>query len=208
MSSVFAEFVIRSELKSGHRCYFFHHGRNSGTFVNPSKEPGIITRISRYGAEKIDAHLPGHIEAVKRSGHPVIWICDASMYGNTFTLSTGYKTRHVSATVGEITLCLRIHASTRSRLDGTSLEFSGELIDKGFSVTQGLGGSMELSEDQLGLRYQSFCNPWLNFEHGLGNSVPLSFLKGMKHVALLLANYFKDARRGKQVCNDHDLVCS
>ncbi|KAK0197700.1 hypothetical protein F5146DRAFT_972159 [Armillaria mellea] len=75
-----------------------------------------------------------------------------------------------------------------------SLEFIGELIDKGFSVTQGLGGSMELSEDQLGLRYQSFCNPWLNFEHGLGNSVPLSFLKGMKHVALLLANYFKDAR--------------
>ncbi|KAK0183736.1 DAHP synthetase [Armillaria mellea] len=146
---------------------------------------GIITIISQYGAEKINAHLPGHIEAVKHSGHPVIWICDASMYGNTFTSSTGYKTRHVSMTIGEITLCLRIHASTRSRLDGTSLEFAGELIDKGFSMTQGLGGSMELSKDQLGLRHQ-----------------------GMKHVALLLANYFKDARRGKQVCNDQDLVCS
>ncbi|KAK0197699.1 DAHP synthetase [Armillaria mellea] len=44
--------------------------------VNPSKEPGRITLISRYDAEKIDAHLPGHIETVKRSGHPVVWICD------------------------------------------------------------------------------------------------------------------------------------
>lgn len=27
---------------------------------------------------------------------------------------------------------------------------------------------MELSEEQLGLRYQSFCDPRLNFEQSLG----------------------------------------
>ncbi|KAK0197670.1 hypothetical protein F5146DRAFT_972151 [Armillaria mellea] len=72
-----------------------------------------------------------------------------------------------------------------------SLEFIGELIDKGFSVTQGLGGSMELSEDQLSLRYQSFCNPWLNFEHSLGNSVPLSFLKGNETCRFALGELFQ-----------------
>lgn len=49
-----------------------------------------------------------------------------------------------------------------------SLEFTGELADDGFSVTECLGGSMKLSEDQLPLRYQSFCDPRLNFEQSLG----------------------------------------
>ena len=35
-----------------------------------------------------------------------------------------------------------------------SLEFTGELNEEGFSVTECLGGSMELSEDELCLRYQ------------------------------------------------------
>ncbi|KAK0184089.1 DAHP synthetase [Armillaria mellea] len=162
--------------------------------VNPSKEPGRITLISRYGAEKIDAHLPGHIEAVKRSGHPIVWICDP-MHGNTLTSSTGYKTRHFSAIIGEITSCLRIHTSSGSRLGGISLEFTGELNDEGFSVTECLGGSMELSEEQLGLRYQSFCDPRLNFEQSLD-------------VAFLLSNHFKKERRGKQVGTDHDVLYS
>ncbi|PBK64924.1 DAHP synthetase [Armillaria solidipes] len=162
--------------------------------VNPSKEPGRITLISRYGAEKIDAHLPSHIEAVKRSGHPVVWICDP-MHGNTLTSSTGYKTRHFSAIIGEITSCLRIHTSSGSRLGGISLEFTGELNDEGFSVTECLGGSMELSEEQLGLRYQSFCDPRLNFEQSLD-------------VAFLLSNHFKKERRGKQLDTDHDVLYS
>ena len=76
---------------------------------------------------------------------------------------------------------------TGSRLGVVSLEFTGELNDEGFSVTECLGGSMELSEEQLGLRYQvccsidfvqkclsytviqqSFCDPRLNFEQSLG----------------------------------------
>ncbi|KAG8999299.1 hypothetical protein FRB90_012102, partial [Tulasnella sp. 427] len=44
--------------------------------VNPSRENGKITLITRYGAEKIDGHLAGHIKAVESSGHPVIWVCD------------------------------------------------------------------------------------------------------------------------------------
>jgi len=68
--------------------------------------------------------------------------------------STGLKTRHFGTIISELTSSLRIHASCNSRLNGVSLEFTGELNDEGFSVTECTGGSMELSEEQLGLRYQ------------------------------------------------------
>jgi len=70
-----------------------------------------------------------------------------------------------------------------------SLEFTGELNDEGFSVTECLGGSMELSEEQLGLRYQSFCDPRLNFEQSLD-------------VAFLISNHFKKERLGQRDGSD------
>ncbi|KAG8905297.1 hypothetical protein FRB99_000270 [Tulasnella sp. 403] len=152
--------------------------------VNPSRENGKVVLITRYGAEKIDQHLPGHIAAVQKSGHPVIWVCDP-MHGNTLTSSTGLKTRHFSTIVSELTACLRIHSEVDSWLGGVSLEFTGELTDDGFSVTECLGGSMELSEDELGLRYQSFCDPRLNFEQSLD-------------LAFLVSNHFRNQRRGRQ----------
>ncbi|KAF9234161.1 DAHP synthetase [Melanogaster broomeanus] len=156
--------------------------------VNPDKEPGRVTLITRYGASKIQDHLPGHIEAVKNSGHPVVWVCDP-MHGNTLSSGTGLKTRNFGTIISELTSCITIHASCGSRLGGVSLEFTGELNDEGFSVTECLGGSMELSEEQLELRYQSFCDPRLNFEQSLD-------------VAFLVSNYFKDERRGRSGEND------
>lgn len=73
---------------------------------------------------------------------------------STLTASTGVKTRHFQTIVAELTACIEIHAACGSRLNGVSLEFTGELNDEGFSVTECLGGSMELSEEELGLRYQ------------------------------------------------------
>jgi len=157
--------------------------------VNPDKESGRVTLITRYGAGKIEDFLAGHITAVQKSGHPVIWICDP-MHGNTLTASSGYKTRHFGTIISELTSCLRIHAENNSRLGGVSLEFTGELNDEGFSVTECLGGSMELSEEQLGLRYQSFCDPRLNFEQSLD-------------VAFVISNHFKKGRIGQErVGND------
>lgn len=75
-------------------------------------------------------------------------------YHSTQTSSSGFKTRHFDNIISELTSCLRIHAKHGSRLGGVSLEFTGELSEDGFSVTECLGGSMGLSEEQLGLRYQ------------------------------------------------------
>ncbi|KAF5367866.1 hypothetical protein D9615_010475 [Tricholomella constricta] len=161
-------------------------------FVNPDREPGRVTLITRYGAAKIEDHLPAHIKSVQASGHPIVWICDP-MHGNTQTSASGLKTRHFGTIVAELAACLRIHAAHGSRLGGVSLEFTGELNEEGLSVTECVGGSMELGEEQLGLRYQwkgadalvggqSFCDPRLNFEQSLD-------------VAFLISNHFKKERR-------------
>ncbi|KAI0722516.1 DAHP synthetase [Earliella scabrosa] len=150
--------------------------------VNPARESGKVTLITRYGAGKVEEHLPGHIRAVQESGHPVIWICDP-MHGNTLTSTSGLKTRNFGTIISELTSCLRIHTECHSRLGGVSLEFTGELNDDGFSVTECLGGSMRLSEDQLPLRYQSFCDPRLNFEQSLD-------------VAFLISDHYKKERTG------------
>lgn len=162
--------------------------------VNPEKESGRVTLITRYGAGKIDDHLPTHISAVQKSGHPVIWVCDP-MHGNTLTTSTGVKTRHFQTIVSEIVSCIRIHGANNSCLGGVSLEFTGELNDEGFSVTECLGGSMELTEEELGLRYQSFCDPRLNFEQSLD-------------VAFLISNHFKKQRRGFDTSHRDDPLYS
>lgn len=81
---------------------------------------------------------------------------------STHTSTTGLKTRNFSSIISELTSCLRIHAANSSRLGGVSLEFTGEVDEEGFSVTECLGGSMELAEEELGLRYQV----WLIFHSG------------------------------------------
>lgn len=73
---------------------------------------------------------------------------------STLTSSSGVKTRNFATIVSELTDCIQIHMKHGSSLNGVSLEFTGELADDGFSVTECLGGSMELGEDQLSLRYQ------------------------------------------------------
>ena len=106
------------------------------------------------------------------------------MHGNTLTSSTGLKTRHFGTIISELTACIRTHTQCASRLGGVSLEFTGELSEDGFSVTECTGGSMGLAEDQLGLRYQSFCDPRLNFEQSLD-------------VAFLISGHFKRERLGR-----------
>lgn len=44
--------------------------------VNPDKEVGKVTLITRYGEDKVEKMLGGHIEAVRKSGHVVVWQCD------------------------------------------------------------------------------------------------------------------------------------
>ncbi|BFZ63153.1 hypothetical protein YB2330_004273 [Saitoella coloradoensis] len=139
--------------------------------VNPNKEPGKVTLIARYGFDKIEGLLPGHIKAVRESGHRPVWSCDPC-HGNTVTTSSGVKTRKVSSIVREIASSFKIHKSLGSTLNGVHLELTGD------AVTECLGGGMEMTDEDLGTNYATYCDPRLNYEQSLD-------------VAYLLARYMR-----------------
>ncbi|KAL9016321.1 MAG: hypothetical protein Q9185_006334 [Variospora sp. 1 TL-2023] len=128
--------------------------------VNPNKEIGKITLITRYGEDRIASLLAGHIRAVQKSGHMVIWQCDP-MHGNTRTTNLGIKTRHFSSILSEVNSALRIHKEEGSFLGGVHLELTGE------AVTECVGGSEGLKDEDLNTNYTSYCDPRLNEKQAL-----------------------------------------
>ncbi|KZT00421.1 uncharacterized protein LAESUDRAFT_739619 [Laetiporus sulphureus 93-53] len=149
-------------------------------------DTGKVMLITCYGAAKIESHLAGHINSVQLCGHPVAWICDP-MLGNTLTSSSGLKTCNFGTINSELTTCMRIHAECNSHMNGVSFEFTGELSEDGFSVTECLGGSMELTRCIV-----SFCDSRLNFEQSLD-------------VAFLISNHY-NRRRVRRKRADSDVL--
>jgi hypothetical protein len=80
------------------------------------------------------------------------------MHGNTITTDQGIKTRHYGHITSELTQSLEIHAKMGSKLQGVHFELTGEV-----GVTECVGGSMELQESELSRKYESFCDPRLNY---------------------------------------------
>ncbi|KAI3322759.1 phospho-2-dehydro-3-deoxyheptonate aldolase-like protein [Xylariaceae sp. AK1471] len=130
--------------------------------LNPSLEPGKITLITRYGASKVRDLLPSHIRAVEGSEYKglVIWQCDP-MHGNTRSTGSGIKTRRFDDVFSELQETLAIHKDEGSYLGGVHLELTGD------AVTECLGGSEGLDEDDLSTNYTSFCDPRLNERQAL-----------------------------------------
>uniref|UniRef100_A0A8H7N796 Phospho-2-dehydro-3-deoxyheptonate aldolase n=1 Tax=Bionectria ochroleuca TaxID=29856 RepID=A0A8H7N796_BIOOC len=130
--------------------------------LNPDREPGKVTLITRYGAGKVRDLLPQHIRAVEDSEYArtVVWQCDP-MHGNTLSTPTGIKTRRFSDIYAELQDTLRIHKEQGSHLGGLHLELTGD------AVTECLGGSEGLVEDDLSTNYTSFCDPRLNEKQAL-----------------------------------------
>lgn len=128
--------------------------------VNPSKEIGKVTLITRYGEGKVDDLLPQHIEAVRQTGHVVVWQCDP-MHGNTRSTSSGVKTRSFASIFSELSSAIRIHRECGSFLGGVHLELTGD------AVTECTGGSQGLQDEDLGSRYETFCDPRLNEKQAL-----------------------------------------
>lgn len=145
--------------------------------LNPSCEPGKITLITRYGASKVRGLLPAHIRAVEDSEYRrcVVWQCDP-MHGNTVSVAGGVKTRKFKDIFEELQETLRIHKEEGSYLGGVHLELTGD------AVTECLGGSQNLDEDDLSTNYTSFCDPRLNEKQAL-------------ELAFLIADHYRSERR-------------
>ena len=67
----------------------------------------------------------------------------------------------------EISRSMQIHTRLGYRLNGIHLAMTGDVDASGSSVTECLGGSMDLQASDLGIRYTSFCDPRLNADQSL-----------------------------------------
>ncbi len=128
--------------------------------LNPDRRPGRLSLISRMGAGRIREALPPLVEAVRRDGTPVAWICDP-MHGNTFEAANGYKTRHFDDVLAELDGFFAVHRLTGTHPGGIHIEFTGD------NVTECTGGSFRLAADDLHQRYETACDPRLNRSQAL-----------------------------------------
>jgi 3-deoxy-7-phosphoheptulonate synthase len=128
--------------------------------LDPDRDPGRLTLITRMGVDRVRDNLPPLLEAVRASGHPVVWACDP-MHGNTYTASSGYKTRHFDAVLGEVAGFFAAHREVGTWPGGIHIELTGE------DVTECLGGAGQLLDDDLMQRYETMCDPRLNASQSL-----------------------------------------
>ncbi|WP_298429244.1 3-deoxy-7-phosphoheptulonate synthase class II [Rhodoblastus sp.] len=145
--------------------------------LNPTNEPGRLTLIARFGAEKVGDHLPQLIRAVTREGRNVVWSCDP-MHGNTVKAGA-YKTRPFDRVMQEIRSFFDVHRAEGTYAGGVHLEMTGA------NVTECTGGARALSEADLRSRYMTYCDPRLNAEQAI-------------EVAFLIAEKLKKDRAASQ----------
>jgi 3-deoxy-7-phosphoheptulonate synthase len=130
-------------------------------FLSPQNEPGRLTLICRFGADKVGNHLPALIRAVKREGKSVVWACDP-MHGNTIKAgSSGYKTRPFDLILKEVEAFFDIHRSEGTHAGGIHVEMTGR------NVTECVGGAKAVTETDLSDRYHTHCDPRLNADQSL-----------------------------------------
>jgi 3-deoxy-7-phosphoheptulonate synthase len=133
--------------------------------LNPAREPGRITLISRFGYEKVETGLPRLVRAVAREGHPVVWSCDP-MHGNVVKSDSGFKTRPFDRILSEVKGFFAVHRAEGTHAGGIHIEMTGQ------DVTECVGGAVAITDEALGDRYHTHCDPRLN----AAQSLELAFL--------------------------------
>jgi 3-deoxy-7-phosphoheptulonate synthase len=133
--------------------------------LNPGREAGRITLISRFGDDKVESGLAPLVRAVKREGHPVVWSCDP-MHGNVIKANNGYKTRPFERILNEVRGFFAVHRAEGTHAGGIHIEMTGQ------DVTECVGGAVAISHDALADRYHTHCDPRLN----AAQSIELAFM--------------------------------
>jgi len=128
--------------------------------LDPNREPGRLTFITRMGAGKVREALPALVDGVTKSGAQVLWVCDP-MHGNTFESATGYKTRQFDDVMDEVKGFFEVHKALGTHPGGIHIELTGD------DVTECLGGGEKISETDLASRYETACDPRLNHSQSL-----------------------------------------
>ena len=90
----------------------------------------------------------------------MLWASDP-MHANVFKTESGFKTRRFDAIMAEIEGFFAACRKERVWPGGIHVEFTGE------DVTECLGGSEAVLEEQLNVRYMTLCDPRLNARQSL-----------------------------------------
>lgn len=143
--------------------------------MNPDNEPGRLSLIARMGAGNVREKLTPLLQAVKKEGRNVAWICDP-MHGNTEKSSSGYKTRKFDNILSEVRDFFAVHREQGTHAGGVHFEMTGQ------NVTECTGGAYKVSEEDLSSRYHTACDPRLNANQAL-------------ELAFLVADELKAARK-------------
>ncbi|WP_258069602.1 class II 3-deoxy-7-phosphoheptulonate synthase [Arthrobacter sp. SX1312] len=128
--------------------------------LDPNREPGRLTFITRMGARNIREKLPQLVERVTDSGAQVLWVTDP-MHGNTVTSPNGYKTRNFDDVIDEVRGFFEVHNSLGTFPGGLHVEMTGD------DVAECLGGADPIDQEAFLERYESVCDPRLNHMQSL-----------------------------------------
>ncbi|MGV3713428.1 3-deoxy-7-phosphoheptulonate synthase, partial [Pseudolysinimonas sp.] len=128
--------------------------------LDPEREPGRLTFITRMGAGKVRDALPPLLEAIKGMDATPLWVTDP-MHGNGLTTPNGYKTRRFDDVVDEVRGFFEAHRNAGTFPGGIHVELTGD------DVTECLGGSEHIDEATLATKYESLCDPRLNHMQSL-----------------------------------------
>ena len=123
--------------------------------LNPAREPGRITLVSRMGLDEVARALPPLLRAVAADGQPALWACDP-MHGNTVKAANGYKTRPMAHILGELGAFFAACRAEGVRGGGVHVEMTAR------DVTECTGGAGAVTEQDLAARYHTYCDPRLN----------------------------------------------
>ena len=143
------------------------------SILNPENEAGRLNVIVRMGADKVGKYLPALIRAVEKEGQKVVWSCDP-MHGNTIKSSSNYKTRPVDDVLSEMKQFFQVHKAEGTHAGGVHLEMTGK------DVTECIGGTFQVTDEDLSSRYHTHCDPRLNADQSL-------------ELAFLIADTLKEA---------------
>lgn len=133
--------------------------------LNPLNEAGRLTFVVRMGVNVIGEKLPPLIRAVEKEGYRIVWSCDP-MHANTQVASNGYKTRDFQAILAEVKNFFAVHRAEGTYAGGLHFEMTGQ------DVTECVGGSQKITEENLAEHYSTLCDPRLN----ANQSLELAFL--------------------------------
>jgi len=128
--------------------------------LDPNREPGRLTFISRMGASKVRDVLPAIIEGAMKAGITPLWVTDP-MHGNGITTKNGYKSRQFDDVMNEVQGFFEVHRELGTHPGGVHVELTCD------DVAECLGGSEQIDEKTLESRYESLCDPRLNHTQSL-----------------------------------------